>query len=73
MIDKRIKNGKGYRNKLIKELKICLNLFLLQFRPKKKILDFIEFLSNFFIRLEAMTLSLKTAKFTKIIEETLNK
>ena len=70
MIDKRIKKGKGYRNKFIKELKICLNLFLLQFRPKK-ILDFIEFLSNFFIRLEAMTLSLKTAKFTKIIEKTL--
>jgi len=37
MIDKRIKKGKGYRNKFVKELKICLNLFLLQFRPKKNI------------------------------------
>jgi len=37
MIDKRIKKAKGYRNKFIKELKICLNLILLQFRPKKKI------------------------------------
>jgi len=71
MIDKRIKKGKGYRNKFIKELKICLNLFLLQFRTKIKILDFIDFLSNFFIRLEVMTMSLKTAKFTKIIEVTL--
>jgi len=35
-IDKRIKKGKGYWNKFIKELKICFNLFLLQFRPKKK-------------------------------------
>ena len=29
MISKIIKKGKGYRNKFIKELKICLNLFLL--------------------------------------------
>jgi len=28
MIDKRIKKGKGYRNKFIKELKICLKLWL---------------------------------------------
>lgn len=35
MIDKRIRKGKGYRNKFIKELKIYLNLFLLEFRQKK--------------------------------------
>jgi len=47
MIDKRIKNGKEYRNKFIKELKICLNLFLLQFRPKKKYWTSLSFSLNF--------------------------
>jgi len=37
MIDKRKRKGKGCINKFIKELKRYLNLFLLQFSPKKNI------------------------------------